>query len=109
MQNTRPAGKFGTTADNLFMGDTVMDNRIDLQCCIILSLAAGWARPHTDTGEEMTQVCQYSQYAQCIVSPRSCDQSTACLHNLVPGDWQLTPPHPAACVQSSQPLHYTQR
>ena len=39
MQNTRPAGKFGTTADNLFMGDTVMDNRIDLQCCIILSPA----------------------------------------------------------------------
>ena len=71
MQNTRLAGKFGTTADNLFMGDTVMDNRIDLQCCIILSPAAGWARPHTDTGEEMTQVCQCSVYTvYCVTSSR---------------------------------------
>ena len=70
-----------------------MDNRIDLQCCIILSPAAGWARPHTDTGEEMTQVRQCSVY--CVTS--SCDQSTACLHNLVPGDWQLTP-SPSCCL-----------
>ena len=46
---------------------------------------AGWARPHTDTGEEMTQVWQCSVYTvYCVTS--SCDQSTACLHNLVPGD-----------------------
>ena len=105
MQNTRLAGKFGTTADNLFMGDTVMDNRIDLQCCIILSPAAG-GPAHTLILVRRWHKCGSVQYTQCIVSPAAVTRAP-----LVCTTWCLVtssspPPHPAACVQSSQPTHW---
>ena len=108
MQNTRPAGKFGTTADNLFMGDTVMDNRIDLQCCIILSPAGPpthWYWRGDDTSVPVFSMhgvlCHHAAVTR---APLVC--TTWCL---VTGAWQLTPPHPAACVQSSQSLYTIHR